>query len=120
MMHVPKTPEFDPWAVLRRPGDQTANSANFANPIPESAKISDFSSFSSDAPRSVPLGEVEIIDLMAGFEERAAIREYDGGLPRAEAEQLALEESAPDTNARNALLHKISAAGRSLADERSR
>jgi len=26
------------------------------------------------------------------FEERAAIMEYDGGLPRAEAEQLALED----------------------------
>lgn len=26
------------------------------------------------------------------YEERAAIMEYDGGLPRAEAERLALEE----------------------------
>lgn len=30
-----------------------------------------------------------LLDLLAAFEERAALAEYDGGVPRAEAERLA-------------------------------
>ncbi len=35
----------------------------------------------------------EAEDCQAYFEERAAIREYDGGLPRNEAERLAVEDT---------------------------
>ncbi len=35
----------------------------------------------------------EAEDCQAYFEERAAIREYDGGLPRDEAERLAVEDT---------------------------
>jgi len=34
----------------------------------------------------------ELLALVEHFEERAAIREFDGGLSRAEAERLALED----------------------------
>jgi len=34
----------------------------------------------------------DLLDLVQHFEERAAIREFDGGLSRAEAEQLAWED----------------------------
>jgi hypothetical protein len=47
----------------------------------------------------------DVEDCQAYFEERAAVREYDGGMPRGEAEHLAIEDVVshyfgPDTTDR--------------------
>ncbi len=43
--------------------------------------------------------KVELVALVEQFEERAAIREFDGGLTRAEAERLALQDVLGTTRA---------------------
>jgi hypothetical protein len=40
-----------------------------------------------------PPGSVDLEDWQAYFDERAGIREFDGGLPRAEAELRAFEDT---------------------------
>ncbi|MCJ2087524.1 hypothetical protein MKK88_16265 [Methylobacterium sp. E-005] len=44
-------------------------------------------------------------DWLAHFEERAAIREFEGGIARAEAERLALDETLAAFGPRPATLH---------------
>lgn len=48
-------------------------------------------------------GEPE--DWFAHFEERAAIREYEGGFDRAEAERLALDDTVAALGPRPGILH---------------
>ena len=49
--------------------------------------------------------DIDSNDWIAHFEERAAIREYEGGLARAEAERLALEETIAALGAQPVMLH---------------
>ena len=115
-----KTPlKFDPWAVLREIDESPANLAKPANATAKPAEISNFSNFSRAASRNFPPSEAEIIDLVAVFEERAAIREYDGKLSRAEAERLAFKDCAPDSEARNRLSVALAASGQSVPEEAS-
>ena len=56
------------------------------------ASFSSFSGFSKVQERKPTMKQVmELSSLMADFEERAAIMEYDGGLHREHAEALALD-----------------------------
>jgi len=111
------SPKFDPWSVMQKAEGGPANLANRTNPAPKTAEISSISNISRGiAPHLSPNG-AEIIDLAGEFEERAAIREYDGGLPRTEAERLALEDVAPDSDARTRLTKALRAGGTQANDE---
>ncbi len=67
--------------------------------------------FVTNVTSVTPPNTAEIIDLIAEYEERAAIREFDGGFPRAEAERLALEECAPDAASRMRLKEALRGVG---------
>jgi hypothetical protein len=93
---------FDPRSFRARmsPSHDGAsdNTAKVAKPAKLGEAVShqdqNFSNFSSPPSTSAESNAIwSAEDWKAYFEERAAIREYDGGLPRGEAERLALQDA---------------------------
>lgn len=73
-------------------------------PAPERQPCTILSACASRAPSSTKESEVDLLDR---FEERAAIREHDGGQPRAEAEAAALAEVAQAAGMAPAALKRL-------------
>ena len=97
-------PKFDPWAVLHCDAMEGAKFANHAKPITglEGTNTSNDSGYGLQS--SGQSQSAIIVDFVAEYEERAAIREYDGGQIRSDAELLALTECAPDPEKQKLLL----------------
>ena len=68
-----------------------AKAAKVAKPTSTGRRFSSFSSFSRGA--SPTRDSWEAADWQALFQERAAIREYEGGFARSEAERLAFDDT---------------------------
>lgn len=78
-----KTPSREVLKVLKVGGGGLSNKKNDDGLSPEPPAIAKPITFSDLSPE----------DQIAAFEERAGILEYDEGLPRDEAEQLAREQT---------------------------
>ena len=79
--------ELDIDAEIRKLGLPPANVANSANPDVQFSESGRYTGL-INSPANI---EPEDIELRFEIEERAAIMEIDGGLPRKEAERMAFE-----------------------------
>jgi len=104
-----RIPKFDPWAAIGDTPSTSANDANPANPAMDLANVSNFSNISRPLLENSHSDQSNVVEIFGDYEERAAIREYDGGLPRPEAERLAFDDCAPDLAARERLSDALKA-----------
>lgn len=87
---------FDPYRALaelrrERRGSGPATSATSATAsVLRSSRVAEV----ADVAAPLALSSEKLAEAVDAFEERATIREFDGGQPRAEAERGALNETA--------------------------